>query len=143
MSKPNLPPLPSLQSVVVNDACWRLIDALPRGLPGSVLNDLKPAVYAALCHALPIYAEEAVRQALAAQAKSLRDFADRKYCQAIEYGRRNEALGWESKAKGGRFGTDEYACHQKMNEAFGAHFVIYEALKQVALIPENSNGEST
>lgn len=89
------------------------------------------------------YAEEAVRQALAEQAASLRAFADRKYCAAIEYARRNEALGWESKAKGGRFGTDEYACHQKMNEAFGAHFSIYEALKQVVLIPENSNGEST
>ena len=119
MSKPNLPPPSFYQKH--EDVCGTEV-----GPPTPFWN--QAAV------------EGAVRQALAAQAKSLRDFADRKYCQAIEYGRRNEALGWESKAKGGRFGTDEYACHQKMNEAFGAHFSIYEALKQVALIPENSDG---
>ncbi|WP_315136421.1 hypothetical protein [Achromobacter marplatensis] len=86
------------------------------------------------------YAEEAVRQALAAKASALYAFADRQYCAAIEYARRDEALGWESKAKSGRFGADEYACHKKMNEAFGAHFGIYEALKQVVLIPEKDHG---
>lgn len=86
--------------------------------------------------------EEAVCQALAAQASALYAFADRQYCAAIEYARRDEALGWESKAKSGRFGADEYACHKKMNEAFGAHFGIYEALKQVVLIPEKDHGES-
>ena len=86
------------------------------------------------------YAEEAVRQALAAQAKSLRSFADRKYCAAIEYARRNEALGWEGKVKSGLFGHDEYACHKKMNEAYGAHFGIYEALEQIAPTPETLDG---
>lgn len=86
------------------------------------------------------YAEQAVREALAAQASALHAFADRKYCIAIEYARRNEALGWESKVKNGRFGEDEYACHKNMNQAYGAHFGIYEALKHVAIIPENRDG---
>lgn len=67
MSKPNLPELPSLGSCVVNEACWKFIENLPHTIPGPMFNDLKSAVYAALCHALPDYAEEAVRQALAAQ----------------------------------------------------------------------------
>lgn len=89
------------------------------------------------------YAEQAVREALAAQTSALHAFADRKYCIAIEYARRNEALGWESKVKNGCFGVNEYACHKNMNEAYGAHFGIYDALKQVAIIPEKDHGEST
>ncbi|MDF2860290.1 MAG: hypothetical protein K0S02_562 [Achromobacter mucicolens] len=87
------------------------------------------------------HVKKAVREALAAQVSALHAFADRKYCIAIEYARRNEALGWESKVKNGRFGVDEYACHKNMNEAYGAHFGIYEALKQVAIIPEKDHGE--
>lgn len=117
MSKPNLPPLPQMDV----------------GVSGQVK-------FAYSQEALTTYAEEAVRQALAAQADSLRAFADRKYCAAVEYARRNEALGWEEKAKRGRFGHEEYACHKKMNEAYGAHFGIYEALKQIAPPPETRDG---
>jgi hypothetical protein len=66
MSKINLPELPSLGSCVVNEACWKFIENLPHTIPGPIFNDLKPAIYAALCHALPAYAEQAVREALAA-----------------------------------------------------------------------------
>lgn len=117
MSKPNLP----------------LLSQMDVGVSGQVK-------FAYSQDALIAYAEEAVRQALAAQAAALRAFADRKYCVAIEYARRDEALGWESKAKNGRFGADEYACHKSMNEAYGAHFGIYEALRHAAIIPDDSPG---
>lgn len=119
MSKPNLPPPSFYQKH--EDVCGTEV-----GPPTPFWN--QAAV------------EEAVRQALAAQADSLRAFADRKYCAAIEYARRNEALGWEEKAKSGRFGQEEYACHKKMNEAYGAHFGIYEALEQIAPPPETRDG---
>lgn len=113
MSKPNLPPLPHYLQKTLHGYQYECVIA---------------------------YAEEAVRQALAAQAAYLRAFADRKYCAAIEYARRNEALGWEGKAKSGRFGHEEYTCHKKMNEAYGAHFGIYEALEQIAPPPETRDG---
>lgn len=88
------------------------------------------------------YAEQAVREALAAQAVALRGFADRKYCVAIDYARRKEALGWVEKARTGRFGEAEFACHKNMNEAYGAHFGIYEALRQLAPPKENNHGDT-
>ncbi|MDZ5615038.1 hypothetical protein U2261_10500 [Achromobacter xylosoxidans] len=91
--------------------------------------------------ALDAYAEQAVREALAAQAAALRSFADRKYCVAIDYARRTEALGWVEKARTGRFGEAEFACHKNMNEAYGAHFGIYEALRQLAPPKENNHAE--
>ncbi|MEC6413638.1 hypothetical protein ACOTJC_29020 [Achromobacter xylosoxidans] len=87
------------------------------------------------------YAEQAVRDALAAQAAALRDFADHKYLVAIDYARRDEALGWVEKARSGRFGEAEFACHKRMNEAFGAHFGIYEALRDVDPPKENNHAE--
>ncbi|MFY2945846.1 hypothetical protein ACOTJB_23795 [Achromobacter xylosoxidans] len=88
------------------------------------------------------YAEQAVRDALAAQSDALRAFADRKYCVAIDYARRNEALGWVEKARTGRFGEAEFACHKNMNEAYGAHFGIHEALRQLAPPKENNHGDT-
>lgn len=109
-----LPPMPN--------ELWATLDA-----------DQEDRVYA--------YAEQAVREALAAQAAALRGFADRKYCVAIDYARRNEALGWVEKARTGRFGEAEFACHKNMNEAYGAHFGIYEALRQLAPPKENNHAE--
>lgn len=127
MDKINLPPLPPEVDTV---------RALFRGQP----DHFEAQDYYYTQDQMRAYAEQAVRQALAAQADSLRAFADRKYCAAIEYARRNEALGWEWKVKNGRFGADEYACHKSMNEAYGAHFGIYEALKHAALNQETSDG---
>ena len=130
MSKINLPELPPEVDTV---------RALFRGQP----DHFEAQDYYYTQEQMRAYAEQAVREALAAQTSALHAFADRKYCIAIEYARRNEALGWESKVKNGRFGVDEYACHKNMNEAYGAHFGIYDALKQVALIREKDHGEST
>lgn len=41
---------PTLTSSVVNDACWKFVEAMPHSLPGPVFNDLKPAVHAAILH---------------------------------------------------------------------------------------------
>ncbi|MFY1939497.1 hypothetical protein ACOTCW_29250 [Achromobacter xylosoxidans] len=108
------------------DMSWSLIEALP--------EDAVTGVF--------IYAAQAVREALAAQAAALRDFADHKYLVAIDYARRDEALGWVEKARSGRFGEAEFACHKRMNEAFGAHFGIYEALRDVDPPKENNHGDT-
>jgi len=42
--------LPSLTSTMVNDACWKFVEAMPHRLPGPIFNDLKPALYAAFQH---------------------------------------------------------------------------------------------
>ncbi len=41
--------LPELTSAEINDACWAFVEAMPHNLPGPIWNDLKPAVYAAIC----------------------------------------------------------------------------------------------
>ncbi|OAD17153.1 hypothetical protein [Achromobacter insolitus] len=97
MSKPNLPELPSLVSEVVDEACWKFIENLPHTIPGPILNDLKPAIYAALCHALPGYAEEAVRQALAEVAKAISTQAD---AQRVNYEQSGRNSYYEGMADG-------------------------------------------
>lgn len=44
--------VPELTSRVVNEACWKFIDAMPHPLTPQVWNNLKPAVYAAVVHVL-------------------------------------------------------------------------------------------
>ena len=48
--------VPELTSTEVNDACWAFVEALPHQLTGAIFNDLKPAIYAAICK----YLEQAV-----------------------------------------------------------------------------------
>lgn len=43
-------------STDVNDACWAFVEAMPHKIPGAIFNDLKPAIYAAICK----YLEQAV-----------------------------------------------------------------------------------
>ncbi|MFY3647758.1 hypothetical protein ACOTET_26690 [Achromobacter xylosoxidans] len=66
-----LPELPTLVSTVINDACWKFIEAMPYELPGPIFNNFKPAFYAAICPVLNAYAEQAVREALAAQVAKI------------------------------------------------------------------------
>jgi len=73
MSKINLPELPALSSNEINEACWKFIDAMPHELSGPVFNELKPALYAAICPALQAYAEQAVREALVHAFNELND----------------------------------------------------------------------
>ena len=42
------PTLPDLTSPVVNDMCWKIVEALPESLSGANFNALKPALYEAL-----------------------------------------------------------------------------------------------
>jgi hypothetical protein len=127
MSKINLPPLPPIPDEI-------MIDEGIGDCEHSFGQD-----EAALRAWATAYATQAVREALAAQVAALHAFADRQYCIGFGYGRCNEGLGWEQKAKTGRFGAAEYECHKKMHEAFGAHFGVYEALKQLAPSKEPSN----
>lgn len=46
--------LPELTSTEINDACWAFVEAMPHNLPGPIWNDLKPAVYAAICKFLQV-----------------------------------------------------------------------------------------
>ena len=41
---------PEQASKVVNDSCWKFVEAMPHKIPGPIWNDLKPAIYAALIH---------------------------------------------------------------------------------------------
>lgn len=41
---------PDLTSSIVNDACWEFVRELSHRLPAPILNDLKPAMYAALMY---------------------------------------------------------------------------------------------
>lgn len=41
---------PDLTSGIVNDACWKFVEAMPHQLPGPIWNDLKPALYKSLIH---------------------------------------------------------------------------------------------
>lgn len=46
--------LPELSSTEINDACWAFVEAMPHRLPGPIWNNLKPAVYAAVCKFLQV-----------------------------------------------------------------------------------------
>lgn len=41
---------PDLTSYIVNEACWKFIEAMPHELPGPIWNNLKPALYASLIY---------------------------------------------------------------------------------------------
>ena len=41
---------PDLSSGIVNEACWKFVEAMPHRLPEPIWNDLKPAIYAALIY---------------------------------------------------------------------------------------------
>src|SRR5690606_10548435 len=44
--------VPELTSRVINDACWKFIDAMPHPLPPPIWNNLKGALYPAIVHVL-------------------------------------------------------------------------------------------
>lgn len=39
---------PGPDSGVINDACWKFVEALPHELPGQIFNDIKPALHTAI-----------------------------------------------------------------------------------------------
>lgn len=54
--------VPELTSRVINEACWKFIDAMPHPLTPQVWNNLKPALYAAVVHVLTARPVEPVQQ---------------------------------------------------------------------------------
>lgn len=72
---------PDIASNVINEACWKFIDAMPHKIPAPVWNNLKPAIYAAVCHVLD--ARPAPSQQAGADALSFLDIA-RQYCAVTE-----------------------------------------------------------
>ena len=68
--------LPEQSSTEINDACWAFIEAMPHHLPAAIWNDLKPAVYAAICKFLQA-APKATPQAVPAVDEQMREDAER------------------------------------------------------------------
>lgn len=89
--------VPELSSNIINDACWKFVETIPHRLPGPIFNDLKPALYAAVCHVLvnmePPPGPAAVRDAtleetLSIVADVMRDDAINDSSEAVEIHRR-------------------------------------------------------
>lgn len=70
----------------------------------------------------------------------LQAMSDRAYCQYIEQLRRSECLGWEQKAKTGRFGEAELLAHTRAAELLGRHRSLAEAASMLRARQENTNG---
>lgn len=62
---------------------------------------------------------------------ALRAYADNEYCLGIRMAHREDkCLGWEHKAKTGKFGAAEKEAHTKMDMHLGAHYGIHEAIRR-------------
>ena len=59
----------------------------------------------------------------------LRAFADAEYFRGCGIAREDACLGWEQKAKAGKYGEVEHDAHRRLERAMGAHFGIYEAIR--------------
>ena len=93
------------------------------------------AVVVAAGAAVPMEAETVQQDSLDAKRletfrKTLLAYADSMYCKGIERMRTDPCLGWEHKVKTCQYGETELAAHAQANRDFGAHFGIYEAIKQ-------------
>ncbi len=54
-------------------------------------------------------------------ANTMREMADRSYCDALDYAKRDECLGYEQKLKVGEFGKKELDAHKRVAEMIGRH----------------------
>lgn len=61
----------------------------------------------------------------------MRARADNSYCDYIGQLRRDECLGWEIKAKRGKFGEAELKAHCVAAEKLGRHRALHEAAKML------------
>jgi len=73
--------------------------------------------------------QDAAQALLEAAFVHLAAFADAEYVRGCHISQRDECKGWEHKAKTGKFGQAEYEAHKQFDEAMGAHFGIYKAIK--------------
>jgi hypothetical protein len=61
--------VPDLGARVVNEACWKFVEAMPHHIPPAIWNALKPAIYAALAY----YHEQMLTATPQAPADVVRD----------------------------------------------------------------------
>jgi hypothetical protein len=89
-------------------------------------------------HAAAELASEALRAAAPAAVplqpltifkQALLAYADEEYCRALRMFRTEPCLGWEAKAKSGKYGPAEHDAHRKADEHMGAHRGIYAAVR--------------
>jgi hypothetical protein len=59
----------------------------------------------------------------------LEAYSDAEYVRGCHIAREDACLGWEHKAKTGKYGAAEHATHERLNRAMGAHFGIHEAIR--------------
>lgn len=58
--------------------------------------------------------------------------ADSEYCKGIDMATYDDdTRGWEARAKAGRYGEAEHKAHEKLNKHMGAHYTIYDVVKEV------------
>ena len=58
--------------------------------------------------------------------------ADSEYCKGIHMATYDDdTRGWEARAKAGRYGEAEHKAHEKLNKHMGAHYTIYDVVKEV------------
>jgi hypothetical protein len=89
-------------------------------------------------HAAAELASEALRAAAPAAVplqpltifkQALLAYADEEYCRALRMFRTEPCLGWEAKAKSGKYRPAEHDAHRKADEHMGAHRGIYAAVR--------------
>lgn len=112
---PALPPLPD-----ANEIAKQSFEALcGRPHPWEGAQDW-------VLHAMRAYAMAEIAQF----RKALIAHADNEYLLGVQQLRRDECLGLEAKVSSGKFGDAEYKAHQKASRHMGAHFGIYDAIRQ-------------
>lgn len=58
--------------------------------------------------------------------------ADSEYCKGIHMATYDDdTRGWEARVKAGRYGEAEHKAHEKLNKHMGAHYTIYDVVKEV------------
>lgn len=97
-----------------------------------ILRDLSRYTPEELSRDLSRLAETSYQTVATNIRSRLTAFADAKYIRALQLAQTTPCLGWEHKVKTNQFGLVEYAAHKQMNEAFGAHYGIYAAIKEQA-----------
>ena len=77
-------------------------------------------------NATPYEEKPAANADLVAELEALRD---RRYCDACDLSKRTECLGWEQKAKDGRYGKPEHEAHKKVDAMFGESKGVHDAIE--------------
>ena len=85
---------------------------------------------AALLKARSLLKEE--QDATETVMRQLRKYRSDRYCQALDYAKRGECLGWEYKSAHGLFGVPEFKAHEKVNTLLGEHRGLHLAIEIIS-----------